>query len=75
MNANEGPMPLMANLLLSTRRPIINHPHYEDEGLRLRTQLVYQMYSRRTPKEYHQTLKDLKADYVVLSNHWCLEKP
>ena len=61
--------------MLSTRRPIINHPHYEDEDLRLRTRKVYQMYSRRTPLEYQQTLKSLHADYVVLSNHWCLERP
>lgn len=29
-----GAMPLMATIKLSTGRPIINHPHYEDAGIR-----------------------------------------
>ena len=70
-----GPMPLMANLMLSTRRAIVNHPHYEDVALRQKTRKVYQMYSRRSPEEYKQTLKELQVHYVVLHSGWCLEKP
>ena len=65
----------MANLMLSTRRAIVNHPHYEDVALRQKTRKVYQMYSRRSPEEYKQTLKELQVHYVVLHSGWCLEKP
>ena len=69
-----GPMPVMANLLLSTRRPIINHPHYEDVALRERTRKVYHMYSRWTPTEYYNTLRELKANYLLLASPWCLDE-
>lgn len=67
-----GPMSLMANILLSTRRPIINHPHYEDARLRETTKRVYSIFSRRSVSEVHKIMKSLEAEYVVLSSNWCL---
>ena len=29
-----GSMPLMATVKLTVERPIVNHPHYEDAGIR-----------------------------------------
>ena len=65
-------MAVMANVLLSTRRPVINHPHYEDAALRATTKKVYHMFSRRKVDEVHATMLELKADYLVLSANWCL---
>ena len=62
----------MANLLLSTGRPVVNHPHYEDAGLRERTRLIYKMYDRISPEEYHAILKNLNVKYLVAVVHWCL---
>jgi len=67
-----GPMPTMANLLLSTRRPIVNHPHYEDVGIRDRTKKVYTVFSRMSKEEVHRNLASLKVEYLILHAGWCL---
>ncbi|XP_056008061.1 probable C-mannosyltransferase DPY19L1 [Ostrea edulis] len=69
-----GPMPTMATIKLCTGRPIVNHPHYEDAGLRARTMKVYSMFSKKPLSEVKQNLIDLKVDFVILENSWCVRK-
>nr|XP_047136103.1 probable C-mannosyltransferase DPY19L1 [Hydra vulgaris] len=66
-----GAMPTMAGIKLSCNRPIVNHPHYEDVGLRERTKRVYQMYSRKKPSYYHKEMIDMGVTYVILETSWC----
>ncbi|XP_033639187.1 probable C-mannosyltransferase DPY19L1 [Asterias rubens] len=69
-----GPMPTMASVKLSTLRPVVNHPHYEDSRLRARTKVVYSMYSRKPIEEVYNGIRDLKADYAVLEESWCVRR-
>ncbi|XP_072427109.1 dpy-19-like 1, like isoform X1 [Chiloscyllium punctatum] len=69
-----GAMPTMASIKLSTGRPIVNHPHYEDAGLRERTKQVYAMYSRKSAEEVKNGLIRLGVDYFVFEDSWCLRK-
>uniref|UniRef100_A0ACB8FUH6 Uncharacterized protein n=2 Tax=Sphaerodactylus townsendi TaxID=933632 RepID=A0ACB8FUH6_9SAUR len=69
-----GAMPTMASVKLSTLRPIVNHPHYEDAGLRARTKIVYSMYSRKPAKEVKRELLKLGINYYILEDSWCLKR-
>lgn len=54
-----------------TKRPIVNHPHYEDTGLRDRTHKLYTMFSRRPVEMVHKTMVDMELDYFILEDSWC----
>uniref|UniRef100_A0A7N8YMZ2 Dpy-19-like 1, like (H. sapiens) n=1 Tax=Mastacembelus armatus TaxID=205130 RepID=A0A7N8YMZ2_9TELE len=69
-----GAMPTMASVKLSAGRPIVNHPHYEDAGLRSRTKLVYSMYSRMSGETVKRNLMKLGVDFFVLEDSWCTRR-
>lgn len=69
-----GSMPLMANVKLSTNRPVTNHPHYEDIDLRMRVRKLYSLlYGFRPVEELYKFLKfKLKTKYLIIEKHYCL---
>ncbi|XP_046580425.1 probable C-mannosyltransferase DPY19L1 [Haliotis rubra] len=69
-----GPMPTMATIKLCTHRPIVNHPHYEDAGLRERTKVVYSIFSRKSGDVVVKGLKELEVDYIIYENSWCVRR-
>ncbi|KAG9259564.1 putative C-mannosyltransferase DPY19L1 [Astyanax mexicanus] len=69
-----GAMPTMASVKLSAGRAIVNHPHYEDAGLRERTKLVYAMYSRKPVEEVKRNLVKLQVDFFILEDSWCTRR-
>ncbi|EFN81712.1 Protein dpy-19 [Harpegnathos saltator] len=66
-----GKMSLMANLMLSTRRPIVNNPYYESKEMRDRTMRVYEIFSRKDVASVYTSLRGLKVGYVVLEEPLC----
>lgn len=70
-SAFAGSMPILASVMLSTRRPIVAHPHYEHYDARQRAYSVYKMYGRFTPEELYQDLSKLKVTYLIVENKYC----
>ncbi|KAJ7415798.1 hypothetical protein WISP_75859 [Willisornis vidua] len=69
-----GAMPTMASVKLSTLRPVVNHPHYEDAGLRARTKVVYSMYSRKPANQVKRELIELGVNYYILEESLCVSR-
>jgi len=69
-----GAMPTTASIKLSCQRAIVNHPHYEDAGLRERTMKVYSMYSRQELGEVRDTFLQMGITHFVLEDSWCIRK-
>ncbi|KAL6438695.1 hypothetical protein ACFW04_004595 [Cataglyphis niger] len=67
-----GKMSLTANLMLSTRRPIVNNPYYESKEMRDRTMKVYEIFSRKDVISVYNSLRDMKVSYIVLEEQLCL---
>ncbi|XP_047383104.1 probable C-mannosyltransferase DPY19L3 isoform X2 [Sciurus carolinensis] len=69
-----GSMQLLAGVKLCTGRTLTNHPHYEDNSLRERTKVVYQIYAKRSPEEVHTLLRSFGTDYIILEDSICYER-
>ncbi|KAF2359532.1 Dpy-19/Dpy-19-like [Trinorchestia longiramus] len=69
-----GSMPTMANLMLSTGRPIVNHPHYETKEIRRRTKIIYSVFSRQSPDTVYEALLQLRVNYIVLDEVQCFRR-
>ena len=76
-DAFAGSMPTMANVKLSTNRPIVNHPHYEDVELRNRVENIYSyLYGYREVSDLYRMLKnEYKAKYLIMEAHFCKSYP
>ncbi|XP_063715328.1 protein C-mannosyl-transferase DPY19L1-like isoform X2 [Symsagittifera roscoffensis] len=69
-----GSMSTMATIRLTTGRPIVNHPHYEDSLARERNKQVYRAFARFAPEDIHATMHALQAKYLLLEVGWCWAK-
>ncbi|CAK1587821.1 unnamed protein product [Parnassius mnemosyne] len=66
-----GSMPVLATVMLCTRKPIVAHPHYEHLEARQRAYSVYKVYGRFTAEELYEELTKLKATYLIVETKYC----
>lgn len=66
-----APMELAAHILLTTKRPIVNHPLIEYQDMIERTRSLYSIFSKRLSTDIYNQLVKLRVQYVVISYDSC----
>ncbi|KAI5639286.1 hypothetical protein NE865_08146 [Phthorimaea operculella] len=66
-----GSMPVSAAVMLSARRAVVSHPHYEHAEARDRAYAVHKVYGRFTAQQLYEELTKLKATYLIVENGLC----
>lgn len=66
-----APIELAAHILLTTKRPIVNHPLIEYPDMIDRTKSLYSIFSKKLSTEIYNNLVKLRVQYVVVSYDSC----
>lgn len=66
-----APIEVAAHILLTTKRPIVNHPLIEYPEMNERTKSLYSIFSKRLSTEIYNQLVKLRVQYVVISYESC----
>jgi hypothetical protein len=66
-----APAEIAAHILLTTKRPMVNHPIIESPEMLERTKNLYSIYSKRSSTDIYNQLVKLRVQYVVISYESC----
>ena len=66
-----APMEVSAHILLTTQRPIVNHPLIGYADMAERTRNIYSVFSKKTSTEIYNLLVKLRVQYVVIPYESC----
>ncbi|CRK95297.1 CLUMA_CG008681, isoform A [Clunio marinus] len=66
-----APIEIAAHILLTTKRPLVNHPLIEYPEMIDRTRSLYTIFSKRLSTEVYNQLVKLRVQYVVISYESC----
>lgn len=66
-----APIEVAAHILLTTRRPVVNHPLIEYQEMIDRTRHLYSIFSKRLSTDIYNQLVKLRVQYVVISYESC----